>query len=38
MVYQKSRLLDIYPNAIANYVSKYKMTTSMYMMGAWKIA
>jgi hypothetical protein len=37
MVYQKSRLLDIYPHAIANDVSKYKMTASMYTIGAWKL-
>jgi hypothetical protein len=37
MVYQKSRLFDIYPHAIANDVFKYKMTTCMYMIGAWKL-
>lgn len=37
MVYQKSRLFEIYPHAIANHVSKCKMTAFMNMIGAWKL-
>ncbi len=36
MVYQKSKLFEIYPHAIVNDVSKCKMTTSMDMIGGWK--
>lgn len=37
MIYQKSRLFETYPHAIANDVSKCKMTALMDMIGAWKL-
>jgi hypothetical protein len=37
MIYQKSRLFETYPHAIANDVSKCIMTALMDIIGAWKL-